>query len=72
MTQDISNKKLTVLNIVFAVLLQILTLASGFIIPKIVLSYFGSEVNGMISSISQFLNYVQLLEGGLSGVASFI
>lgn len=70
MTQDISNKKLTVLNIVFAVLLQILTLASGFIIPKIVLSYFGSEVNGMISSISQFLNYVQLLEGGLSGVAT--
>jgi len=63
-----SNKKLTVLNIVSVIVLQLCTIASGFIIPRIVLKYFGSEVNGLVSSINQFLNYVQLLEGGLSGV----
>ncbi len=62
------NKKLTLMNILSALLLQLCTIASGFVIPKIILSYFGSEVNGLISSVNQFLNYVQLLEGGLSGV----
>ena len=56
------------MNILSALLLQLCTIASGFVIPKIILSYFGSEVNGLISSVNQFLNYVQLLEGGLSGV----
>ena len=45
-----------------------MTIASGFVIPKIILSCFGSNVNGLVSSINQFLNYIQLLEGGLSGV----
>ena len=64
----LSNKKLTLINIISVLILQLCTIASGFIVPKIILSYFGSEVNGLVSSISQFLNYIQLLEGGLSGV----
>ena len=68
MTKELSNKKLTVANILSVIVLQLCTIASGFIIPKIILSNFGSEVNGLISSITQFLNYIQLLEGGLSGV----
>lgn len=63
-----NNKNLTITNIVLVIILQLCTIVSGFIIPKIVLSYFGSEVNGLISSVNQFLNYIQLLEGGLSGV----
>lgn len=55
-------------NILTALLLQLLAIANGFILPRIILSYFGSEVNGLLSSISQFLNYIQLLDGGLSGV----
>lgn len=62
------NKKLVALNIMSSLLLQIVTLISGFIIPKVILTCFGSEVNGLISSITQFLNYITLLEGGVSGV----
>ena len=62
------EKKIVIRNIIFALLLQIITMLSGFIIPKIILSEFGSDVNGMIASSNQFLNYIQLLEGGLSGV----
>lgn len=63
-----SNRRTISKNIIFALLLQFITLISGFILPKIILNYFGSEVNGLISSINQFLSYITLLEGGLSGV----
>jgi len=62
------NKKTTLINILASLLLQIITIISGFIIPKITLSYFGSDVNGLVSSISQFLNYITVVEGGLTGV----
>lgn len=64
-----SNKKLTLYAMVAIIVMQLLTIVSGFIIPKIVLTYFGSEVNGLISSISQLLSYIQLLEGGVNSVA---
>ena len=62
------ERKIILRNIICSVGLQIVTMISGFIIPKVILTYFGSDVNGLISSINQFLNYIQLLEGGLSGV----
>ena len=58
----------TLINTISSLLLQILTLINGFIIPKLVLSYFGSEVNGLLSSLTKFLSYISLLEGGITGV----
>ena len=55
-------------NIIMNILLQVVTIISGFILPRLFLSFFGSEVNGLVSSISQFLNYITLLEGGVTGV----
>ena len=48
--------------------LQFFTLVSGFILPKIILTCFGSEVNGLVSSLNQFLSYITLVEGGITGV----
>lgn len=62
------KKNITLMNTISSLLLQLLTLISGFIIPKLVLSYFGSEVNGLVSSLTKFLSYVALLEGGITGV----
>lgn len=50
------------------VVLQFFTLVSGFILPKIILTCFGSEVNGLVSSLNQFLSYITLVEGGITGV----
>ena len=61
------NKKLS-LNIVTSLLLQVVTLLMGLIIPRLILSTFGSEVNGLVSSINQILSYVNLLEGGVASV----
>lgn len=56
------------LNVLSNVIFQFITIISGFIIPKLILSAFGSEVNGLVSSINQFLNYIYLIEGGVTGV----
>lgn len=49
-------------------MLQIVSIIAGFIIPKLVLESFGSEVNGVVSSINQFLNYITLAEGGFTSI----
>lgn len=61
-------KKITLYNVLSNLILQILTIINFLIIPKLILTYFGSEVNGLISSINQFLSYISLIEGGITGV----
>ena len=48
---------------------QAVTAVCGFIVPKLVLESFGSEVNGMVSSITQFLGIIALMESGFGSVA---
>lgn len=55
-------------NLITALSLQIFTMLSGLILPRLIISTFGSEINGMISSITQFLSFISLLEGGLGAV----
>ncbi|HCS73999.1 MAG TPA: sugar isomerase [Clostridiales bacterium] len=55
-------------NSISSLILQLVTVISGFILPRMIISAFGSEVNGAVSSISQFLGYISLLEAGVGGV----
>lgn len=56
------------LNIVFAITLQIVTFFRGLILPRIIIPAYGSDVNGLISSITQFLTYISLLEAGVGSI----
>ena len=49
-------------------LYQLVTVICGFILPRFMLKAFGSEVNGAVTSIAQFLGYISLLEAGVGGV----
>lgn len=62
------KNKATLLNMISGLVLQFFTLLSGFVLPKIILTCFGSEVNGLVSSLNQFLSYITLVEGGITGV----
>lgn len=55
-------------NILSNLILQFVIVIYGFIVPKIIISNFGSNVNGLISSITQFLAYITLLESGFGPV----
>jgi len=62
------KSKTALKNVTTAILLQVANVVSGFVIPKIILSCFGSEVNGLVSSLNQFLNFTSIFEGGISAV----
>lgn len=66
------KSKKTVYNISSNLILQIVVLIYGLVIPKIIIEKFGSDVNGLISSISQFLGYIALLESGFGPVVKSI
>ena len=52
-------------NVVFGLLSQILTIAVGIIIPRLVLVNLGSEANGLLNSVGNILAYMSLLEAGV-------
>ncbi|KFN85832.1 hypothetical protein B279_07540 [Streptococcus equinus ATCC 33317] len=62
------SKRITLFNMISGIILQAFTILSGFILPKIILLFFGSDVNGLVSSLNQFLSYITLIEGGITGV----
>lgn len=63
------NNKKTILRNVFSSLTQQITATIyGFIIPILLIKSYGSEVNGLISSINQFLSYIVLLEFGIGPI----
>lgn len=65
------TKEQFVLNTLMPIVLQLTMLASGFIIPRLILQYYGSAVNGLVSSISQFLSVITFLEAGVGSVIRF-
>ena len=58
-------------NVIGSAILQIVTVVTGFISPKLMLNAFGSEINGITSSIHQFISYIGLVEAGLSNATIF-
>lgn len=66
------RSKKAILNIVSNLALQIIIIIYGFIVPKVIITHFGSNVNGLISSITQFLAYISLLESGFGPVVKAV
>lgn len=56
------------LNMLTTILRQVLATLCGIVIPKVMISTFGSVVYGATTSIAQFLSYVALFEGGIGRV----
>ena len=67
------RNKQTKLNVLFSLLLRLVTAITGLILPRLILLSFGSEANGLMQAINQILSYTVLFEMGIGGVivASF-
>jgi O-antigen/teichoic acid export membrane protein len=48
---------------------QIVTAICGFILPPLIIRTFGSETNGMVFSIGQFVAYLSVVEAGIGGAS---
>ena len=60
------QKSRVIKNLVVSFGSKLLTIALGFIVPRIVLMNYGSDVNGIINSITQIFSYMSLLEAGIA------
>ncbi len=64
-----NRSKKAMLNLSSQLLLQLVTAICGFIVPKLILESFGSQVNGLTTSITHFLGIIALMESGFGAVA---
>ena len=66
----LSDRKKEIFLMVFTnLLLQFVTFLCGFILPPLIIQKYGSSTNGMISSINQFISYLNLVEAGVGGAS---
>ena len=55
-------------NTISAFVYQLTTIICGFLIPRLILDYYGSEINGLVNSITQFLAIIAFLDLGVGAV----
>jgi len=67
MSANVSRTKRFFYSTVTTALYQLVLLAAGFVVPKVMLTFYSSEINGLVTSITQFITYFNLVEAGLSG-----
>ena len=59
------------INAVTSLFLQVVLAISGLLVPRFFIEVFGSSVNGLVGSITQFITYLSLVEAGV-GAASTV
>lgn len=63
------KKKRALYNLVVGIGSKVLLMVIGFLIPKVLIENYGSDVNGLLSSMAQIFGYLNLAEAGI-GVAT--
>lgn len=66
---DKSSRRAILYNMSSQALMQAVIFIAGLLVPRFILLYYGSEINGIATTVSQIINYASLLEAGL-GLAS--
>ena len=52
-------------NFISSILNRVVILALGFILPRIIIEHYGSDINGLTNTIIQIFTYLSLLEAGI-------
>lgn len=63
-----NRKRKLLLNTVTGILKQVIMIICGFVLPRYMLLYYGSAVNGVVSSITYYLSFISLLDMGVGAV----
>lgn len=63
--------RMAFINAVTSILLRVVLAISGIFLPRFFIQAFGSPVNGLVSSINQFISYLSLVEAGI-GAAGMV
>lgn len=60
------SKKKVLLNLLISTMSTFLTMSLGFVLPRVIMTSWGSEYNGLVNSVKTIMNYLLLLEAGVS------
>lgn len=63
-----SRLKTLKLNTLTSLTLQLTQIGCGFVVPWLILHHYGSSVNGLVNSVTQFLTLIAFLEVGIGPV----
>lgn len=63
-----SRSRKALYNTIAGFTYEFIQLICGLILPRLILSAFGSKYNGLTSSITQFISCISLLKAGIGGV----
>ncbi len=69
MGNQMNRSKKILRNSAFGVALEAVGMISGIILPRLIIGAYGSAVNGLLTSIAQFLAVFTLFDSGIGGVA---
>lgn len=61
-------KKKLYINTIVSLIFQVSSVVIGLILPRLILQTFGSDVNGLVQSITQMLSVISLLDLGVGAV----
>lgn len=56
-------------NLIIGILSQVIALVLGIIVPKLVLTNYGSEINGLLSSVTNIYAYIAIVEAGVAAAS---
>ena len=62
------RKQRLAFNTASSLIFQVTSVACGLIVPRLILQTYGSEVNGLVNSIMQFLSAISFVELGIGTV----
>ena len=68
MSKKKSTRQKLLLNSTSALIYEVTAILCGLILPRMIVRTFGSEVNGLVNSIGQFLHIISFLDLGIGAV----
>lgn len=59
-------------NLFFNILQQMVSIITGFVLPPLIVTNYGSAVNGLISTIRQIVMYAQTTGAGIASASTYV
>lgn len=66
--EKLTRKQKLKLNNYASLTNQLVSVISAFVLPRLILGFYGSELNGLVSSITQFISFISMVELGVGAV----
>ena len=59
-------------NLIFNVFQQLIGILTGFLLPPLIISNYGSSTNGLIQTIKQIVSYAQTTGAGIASASTYV